>query len=319
MLRGRKVTKSLTTSAVKNFRSSNKAGFWKRFWRSRMLYVLLIPAIGGAIVFNYYPTLTAMFRSFYAWDGRRSNFIGLANFEYFFTDPALIQSIWNITRLLIFAVVTTLTFPLMVAYFIFHLPSKRFQYIYRIIFVLPMVVPGIVTTLEWRWIYSNNGVINFLLRLVGLGDLARPWLADFDTALYALMFMGFPWIGGVGMLWFLAGFLSISREVLDAATVDGAGGFKRFWFIELPLVRGQIKLQLMLTCISTIQGFGRELIMTNGGPGYETVTPGLRMYQAGVESGELGYASAIGLVLFVVIVTLTIINQRFIKGSSELS
>jgi raffinose/stachyose/melibiose transport system permease protein len=131
------------------------------------------------------------------------------------------------------------------------------------------------------------------------------------------MFMGFPWVGGVTMLIYLAGFMAIPREIIDAAIVDGAVGWHRFWHIELPLIQGQLKLTVVLAFIGNLQGFQTQLIMTNGGPGYATMVPGLRLYQAAVVDGKLGYASAIGLILFIVIFSLTLINQRYISGGQQ--
>ncbi|MBM4457511.1 MAG: sugar ABC transporter permease [Chloroflexi bacterium] len=294
-----------------------KHSLWLRIWKNRTLYLLIAPVFFGAGLFQYYPALTALYRSFYAWDGRRAHFVGLDNFEFFLTDPRLLISWVNVSKLLIFHLIVVMTLPVLVAYLIYRLRDEGQRYRYRVLFVLPIVVPGFVNIVLWKWFYSLNGVINFLLRGVGLESWTRVWLGDPDTALYALMFMGFPWVGGITMLIYLAGFLTIPMEVLDAAIVDGATGLKRFWLVEMPFLRGQLKLQVILTFIGTIQGFQAPLIMTRGGPGYATMVPGLRMYDAAMVDFKLGYASSIGVILFIVIFTLTLINQRFIRGGQE--
>ncbi|MGC9347533.1 MAG: carbohydrate ABC transporter permease [Anaerolineae bacterium] len=308
---------SLSTE-VKNSRPvSPSRSVWKRIRKNRALYLLLFPILAGMLLFQYYPAFKAFYRSFYKWDGRRATWVGLLNFEYFFSDSHLMVAWANIFQLLAFRVIVVITVPVLAAYLIFRLPKPRHRYVYRVLFVIPIVVPGVVQVMLWKWFYSLNGAINFLLRSVGLDSWTRLWLGDFDTALYALMFMGFPWVGGVTMLIYLAGLMAIPREVLDAALVDGATGFKRFWFVELPLIQGQIKLQVMLTVIGGLQDFYRIQIMTNGGPGWATMVPGLRMFHA-YQQLDLGYASAIGLVLFILIFTLTVINQRYISGSVEI-
>jgi raffinose/stachyose/melibiose transport system permease protein len=294
-----------------------KASLWRRIWASRTLYLLLAPTMIGAFLFQYYPAVTAFYRSFYYWDGRIANFVGFNNFKFFFTDPRLFQSWINVGQLLVFGVLVVLTVPLLTAYLIFRLRNDRHRYLYRVFFVLPIVVPGFVSIILWRWFYAQNGAINLLLDAVGLDSLRTLWLANSKTALYALMFMGFPWVGGVTMLIYLAGFLAIPSEVVDAARVDGATGFRRLWFVELPLVRGQMKLQVVLTFIGTLQAFQTQLIMTRGGPGWSTMVPGLAMYNAAMIDYEFGYASAIGVVLFVIIFGLTLVNQRYIKGGEE--
>jgi len=289
----------------------------QEIWRNRALYLLLLPTFAGAILFQYYPAVNALYRSFYAWDGRRATFVGLNNFKYFFEDPKLLKAWGNVAQLLAFDILIVITVPVLVAYLIFRLSNERHRYFYRVLFVLPMVIPGFVTILLWRWFYSSRGAINFILRLVGLADMTRAWLGDPKTALYALMFMGFPWVGGVTMLIYLAGFMAIEPEILDAAAVDGATGLRRLISVELPLIQGQIKLQVVLAFIGIIQSFQTQLIMTNGGPGWATMVPGLNLYQAGMIDFELGYASAIGMVLFVVIFVLTLINQRYISGGQQ--
>jgi raffinose/stachyose/melibiose transport system permease protein len=162
-----------------------------------------------------------------------------------------------------------------------------------------------------------------LLNGLGLTSLAmdglqpRSWLGSPATALYAVMFAGFPWVGSINMLIYLAGFQAIPGEVLDASAVDGATGAQRFLRIEVPLILGQIRLILIMVIIDVIRGFGNILIMTDGGPGHATMVPGLVLFKAGTREGRLGYASAIGLVMFVVILGLTLINMRFIRPISE--
>jgi raffinose/stachyose/melibiose transport system permease protein len=285
-----------------------------QIWKNRTLYLLLAPTVIGMLLFQYYPALRAFWGSFHSWDGRRASYIGLYNYEYFFQDTRLIQSWINIVQFLIFNLVS-LVVPLFVAYLIYRLPNARHRYIYRVLVVLPLIAPGFVFIVLWRWLFSLNGGINIILRALGLDAITRVWLGDTNTALYALMFMGFPWVDAFTMLIFLAGFLSIPTEMLDAAAVDGATSLRRFWSIELPSIRGQIKVLVILTFIGTIQDFGRSLFMTNGGPGWSTMVPGLRMYLAFTQDADYGYASAIGVILFVIIFALTLINQRYIQGS----
>lgn len=281
-------------------------------WKSRILYLLLVPTIFGMILFQYYPALRAFWGSFQSWDGRRAHFIGMYNYEYFFRDPRLIQSWINVAQFLIFNVIS-LSAPLLVAYLIYRLPNDRHRYLYRVLVVVPVIVPGFVFIVLWRWLFSLDGGINLILRAIGINS-RTIWLGNGDTALYSLMFMGFPWVDSFTMLIFLAGFMTIPREILDAAAVDGASGLRRFWHVELPSIRGQVKVLIMLTFIGTIQDFGRSLFLTKGGPGWSTMVPGLRMYYSFTQDADYGYASAIGVTLFVIIFILTLINQRYVKG-----
>lgn len=286
-----------------------------RIWESRALYLLLLPTVIGMFLFQYYPAATAFWGSFQSWDGRRSHYIGLYNYEHFFDDPRLLQSFGNVALFLIFNVIS-LAMPLLVAYLIYRIPNNFQRYMYRVLVVIPVVVPGFVFIVLWRWLFSLDGGINVLLRAFGINSRVI-WLGNTDTALGSLMFMGFPWIDAFTVLIFLAGFLTIPHEILDAAAVDGANGFRRFFNIELPQVSGQIKVMIILTFIGTIQDFGRPLFMTKGGPGWTTMVPGLRMYDAFTSDAAYGYASAIGVILFIIIFVLTLVNQRLIRSSEE--
>jgi raffinose/stachyose/melibiose transport system permease protein len=286
-----------------------------RIWESRALYLLLLPTVIGMFLFQYYPAAQAFWGSFQSWDGRRAHYIGLYNYEHFFDDPRLLQSFGNVALFLVFNVLS-LAMPLLVAYLIYRIPSSFQRYMYRVLVVIPVVVPGFVFIVLWRWLFSLDGGINVILRAIGINSRVI-WLGNTQTALGSLMFMGFPWIDAFTVLIFLAGFLTIPHEMLDAAAVDGATGFRRFFNIELPSVSGQIKVMVILTFIGTIQDFGRPLFMTKGGPGWTTMVPGLRMYDAFTSDAAYGYASAIGVILFVIIFVLTLVNQRLIRSSEE--
>lgn len=296
-------------------RTKKRKNLLAEIWKNRVLYLLLSPTIIGMLVFQYYPALTAFWGSFHTWDGRRARFVGLFNYRFFLEDPRLLQSWVNILLLLIFNLVS-LTIPLLIAYLIYRLPNAVHRYWYRVLVVLPIIAPGFVFIVLWRWLFSLNGGINLILRSLGI-DSQVVWLGNADTALGSIMFMGFPWIEAFTVLIFLAGFIAIPHEMLDAAAVDGATGWSRFFRIELPQIQGQLKVLVILTFIGTIQDFGRALFMTDGGPGFATMVPGLRMYNAFTQENAYGYASAIGVILFLVILVLTLINQRLIRSSEN--
>ncbi|MEZ4683917.1 MAG: sugar ABC transporter permease [Caldilineaceae bacterium] len=134
------------------------------------------------------------------------------------------------------------------------------------------------------------------------------------TALYAVTFMGFPWVSGVTVLIYLAGLQGISREVIDSAQVDGCTGLRRILAIDLPLILGQIKLIVVLSVIGGLQGWVGIFVMTNGGPGTASMVPGLWMYNNAFLWNQMGYASAIGMFLFLLIFGVTLFNMKFVKS-----
>jgi raffinose/stachyose/melibiose transport system permease protein len=131
----------------------------------------------------------------------------------------------------------------------------------------------------------------------------------------ALIIWGFPWIGVVGVLIYLAGLQSIGTEVYEAADLDGVSGFQKFIHIEFPLILTQIRLMLILLVIGTIQGYGLQLLLLgdSGGPGGRGMVPGLWMYNRAFIAGEFGYACAIGMILFVFILALTYIQNKYVR------
>jgi len=286
---------------------------------ARTAFVFLLPTLLLLCVFSYYPFFSALYHSLFRWDGMGINeFIGFENFRNLFSDRELWIAARNVGIMLIFNILKVLTAPLLVAELLFSLRNARTAYIYRVLFVLPMVVPGVVGILIWSSFYgAETGLINKLLDLLHLSNLKHAWLGDPRTALGAIIFMGFPWVGALPMLIYLAGLLNIPKSVMEAALVDGASFWHRFIHIDLPLLAGQIKLVLILTVIGTIQSFEVQMIMTDGGPGNATLVPGLHMYHHAFRYSNLGYASAIAVVMFLVMFTLTYLNMRYLKGKVE--
>jgi raffinose/stachyose/melibiose transport system permease protein len=287
----------------------------QRLVRARFYYLLLVPTFLLLLIFNYYPAFLAIYESVFKVDyGLSGTFIGLDNFISLFKDPEFVATIPRVVQLTIFGVITAVTVPVIVAEWIFWLQSKRAQYFYRILMIWPAIVPGVVTILIWQFIYDPYaGVLNSILRAVGLSGLAQNWLGDPRIALYSVMGSAFPFIGGVTVLIYLAGLQSISNEIFDAAAIDGAHGVRRFFTIDLPLIMGQIKLNLVLAIIGGVQNFAGILILTNGGPAGATEVPGLYMYNVAFQYGKIGYASAIGVLIFLCILVLTFLNMRYLR------
>ena len=299
--------------------SKRQRTVWDDVRRKANIYLFLVPTFLFLLAFMYYPAVTAIRLSFFSWDGFNDpRWVGLDNFKRIFTDSIMLASIQNMLILAVAHVVIVITTPLLAAELVFHLKSKRWQYWYRVLLVVPLVVPDVVTYLIWQFIFNPSiGLANVLLRNLGLDFLANDWLGSHRTVLLSLVLVGFPWIAGINFLIYLAGLQGIPTEVMDAAAVDGATGLRRFWLIDLRLIMGQIKLLVILSVIFSLQSFVLILIMTNGGPGYASMVPGLLMYKAAFQDGRFGYACAIGTALFVVVFALTYINMRYIRSETD--
>jgi len=148
-------------------------------------------------------------------------------------------------------------------------------------------------------------------------DRDPGWLSDYVLIVPALIFWGFPWVGVVSVLLYLSGLGNIDQSVYEAADIDGCGPFRKFWNIELPLIMTQIRLNLVLMVIATLKGWGLVFILLgdDGGTGGVGMLPGLYMFRKAFRDMEVGYACAIGLLLFFLIVYLTVINNRYVRVS----
>jgi len=161
------------------------------------------------------------------------------------------------------------------------------------------------------------GLLNQSLQSLGLAGLTANWLGDPGLALGAIIGMGFPWIGAFGLLIYLAGLMGLSADIYDAYTVESTSTLRRIWHLDIPLVMGQTRLLIILTFIGSVQDFQTVLIMTRGGPGMATYVPALRMYNEAFVYGHFGYGAAIGLLLFVLVLAMTVVNLMIFKEEAS--
>jgi ABC-type sugar transport system permease subunit len=302
-------------------------------FRDWKIYFFVLPALVLIAVFSYFPAASAIYHSFFDWQGGDSKqFLGWNNFRRAFDDRVLWNSFLTVGCLVVFNVFKMVP-SIAMAVVIHRLKSDRWQYLYRVLLVVPMIVPALVTLFIWKFIYDPNiGLLNRVLDATGgktalvwldsvfgwnvfQAGVPIGWLSQPELVLPSLFLWGFPWIGAVGVLIYLAGLQSIGTEIYEAAELDGVGPIRKFFHIELPLILTQVRLTLTLLVISTLQGYGLQLLLLGdtGGPGGRGLTPGLWMYNRAFIAGEFGYACAIGLVLFVFILILTLLNQRLVR------
>lgn len=299
---------------VRGSAGTHTAGFQLGCW------LLLVPTLGLLGVFVFVPMIWAIVSSLFDYEvGGEWTWVGLRNYlELLQEDPAFFKSFGNMLFLTGFAVLVRLIVPLGVAKLIISLSSERSRHFYRILFLAPIVVPMVAVQLIWRGlIYREYGLINEFLGAVGLAEWQHGWLTDPDTALLAIAFIGFPFVGGFEVLVYYAGLAAIPDSVNDSARIDGASGLRKFLRIDVPMVLSQIRLIVALTIITGVQGFELILILTKGQPGFETMVPGLWMYYNAFSFQRMGYACAIGVSLFLVIAALTVLNFRYLRAAEE--
>lgn len=245
------------------------------------------------------------------------------------------DTVWSgfgIISILVVANIFKMVPSIATAVVVHRLKSDAANYWYRVLFVVPMIIPGMVYLLIWKFFFQPDGILNLTLQKTGImwilakmdvwfdwGGVfvsGQPgWLVESFLVVPAFIIWGFPWVGIVGVLIYLAGLQSISESTYEAADLDGVTPLGKFFFIELPLIMTQVRINLVLMVIGTLQTYGLILILfrENGGPGGKLLVPGLYMFRNAFLQGMAGYACCIGMVIFVFILILTEINNRFVR------
>ena len=298
-----------------------EAAFFRAIYRHKAAYLMLLPSIVLILIFNYYNVFQAFYYAFTDWSQatrtmREVQFVGFDNFRRIFTEGYFLLGVKNLLIMMAASFIKLLTVPLLLAELVFAMrtrtgESSRRRYWFRLLLVLPRGVPGVVSTLMWKNIYDPNiGALNALLKTVGLESWQRVWLGDEATALWAIIFMGFPWVNSFAFLVFYGGLINIPEDLFEAAKVDGSNPAWNFFHIHLPLISPQLKMLIITTFISSVQDYGGVMLLTAGGPGTATYVPGLELYYAATRFGQYGYACAMGVLMFIVILAGSLLNLK---------
>ncbi|MGW6276252.1 carbohydrate ABC transporter permease [Kribbella sp. NPDC055071] len=287
-------------------------------WRARLAYLMVAPTVLLVVGLTFYPALSAFYYSFTDFNLTSvTTWVGLNNYHTILTDDAYFWAgVKNMVIVVAASIVKTIVAPLLAAELVYWLRNAFHQYLFRTLFVLSAVVPTLVVTLLWKQIFDPDGLVNKVLSAIGLGQLQHAWLGEEATALGSVIAVGFPYLTAFPFLIFLGGLLTIGREVYDSAAIDGAGRWQRFFHVDLAYLRPQFRIVTFFAVVGSVEGFASIFLLTNGGPGTSTYVPALEMYSR-IGSGDLGYASAIGVILFVVIVAATMFILRFRRSAME--
>lgn len=264
-------------------------------------YLYIVPALIFYVAFLIKPVLDAAWISLFDWDGiNASEWIGLANYTDALTDPL----IWDaLSHSLIFIVFYALI-PTALALVVIGVISRfkvRGLIFFRAVLFVPYILSAVVVAISWRWIFAESGPVNSALRLVGLDFVARAWLGDFDTALPSVGIIGTWVMFGLAFVLFLSGLQKIPLELFEAARLDGAGPVREFFAVTLPSLRGEIQVALILMITAALRNFDIVWNTTSGGPGTSTTVPSYYVYREAFVSSDVGRASAIAILLTVVI------------------
>ena len=278
--------------------------------KHKISYLFLLPTFVLLIVFNYFPAVWAFFIAFTDYlPGVYCKFVGFDNFIGIFQNEYFWAGIGNMLVFLVTDLLKALIPPVLVAEFLIALRSKKMQYWARVLMYIPGILPGLAGLMIWTTgILGMDGLVNVTLEMVGLGHLASDWLGDKSSALSALCFIGFPWIGSYIIMY--GALQGVSQSLYDAAKLDGCGWWRRIVSIDIPLISPQLKYIFVTSFIGSIQDFNRVYQTTMGGPGKATYIPSLELYYNITIFKDYGAASAMGILLFIVIFGATLALLR---------
>ena len=282
-------------------------------------YVFLIPMVTMLVMFMYYPIVNSVILSFTNWSGfeKGYDFIGIRNYQRLFTEtPEYWKAMWVNIR---FAVISTAIQTVMgffLAVGVINL-TRRWQNFYKVTLYLPVMLPAAVVSVMWRFIYTPDyGLINQLLRAIGLSGWTRAWTADPVFALAAVIFTNTWRYVGFTMVLYYVSMLDISREMLESAMVDGATYWHRIRYFYFPLTRGTTEINVVLSITGGLRAFDMFYLLTQGGPGANTKVVGMWILETAFRSYRFGRALTMSIVLFVIVV-ITMLISRFILAPRD--
>ena len=268
-------------------------------------YLFLAPTILGIIVFTAGPVVFSLLLSFFRWNVfTPPNSSGWPTSSASSTTRVRMMSFWTSFVFVFFAVSLQLIVGMLLALVIQSRMATWMRYTYRTAYFLPMLMSGAATAIVLGYmLHKEFGAVNYYLGLLGVPPI--PWLTQPGWAMASIV-ISYLWLSmGFTMILFIGGLTGISTEILDAADVDGAQGFTRFWNITLPMVSPTLLFAAVTGVIAGLQVFDLPYIMTLGGPGDATRTAVMVMYEAAFKNMEIGYGSTIAVVLFVIILAVT--------------
>ncbi len=283
-------------------------------------YLFLLPALLILGLTVFLPAMQAFYLSFtrYEYDlTQPPQWIGLANFQRLMGDRVFWKTLLNTVIYLIGVVPILVTFPLAIAILV----NKKLRGMnwFRAAFYTPVVISMVVAGIAWRWLYAENGLLNQLIKSIFPVTEGVGWLTSPQFALFSVMAVT-VWKGlGYYMVIYLAGLQAIPADLYEAAAIDGSDGISKHWDITVPLMKPYIVLVAVISAISATKVFEEIYIMTQGGPRNSSKTIVYYLYEQAFQNLEISYACTIGLVLFLAILGLSILNLKLSAGRGRMS
>lgn len=287
------------------------SGIGRHWARYRAGYFFVLPSLVLYAVFMIYPFFQSIYFSFTDWNGvtAEKNWIGLANYRRMIDDALLWSSLWHTLIWVVLGTVAPMAIGLLLAVLLWRRP--RGFTLFRTIYFMPQVLSSVVIAIVWSWIYNPIfGILNRGLDRVGLDALSRGWLGDTDFALYAVLIAAVWAETGFVFVVFLAGLQNVSKDLLEAATIDGANMWQRLWNVTVPQLANVVNVVAALLLIGGFSVFDIIFAMTQGGPANATEVIATYTYQEAFTQNRIGYAATLSLVITVISLIASVVFIR---------
>ncbi|MFC5732269.1 carbohydrate ABC transporter permease [Cytobacillus gottheilii] len=282
-------------------------------------FLFLLPSLLFLGIFIYIPLIQNFYNSLFEFSvfSQTKEFVGLKAFKNLFEDQIVTTAFINNIKYAVISVLFQVFFALVLAAILEDKLFRRAAPVLRIIYFVPVMISISVIALLFGFIYNPQiGILNSFLELIGLENLAKPWLGNSTTSIYAVIAMS-QWqsIGFITML-FIVAIQKIPKELYEAADIDGAGKIRKFFNITVPQVKETMFVNLLITVTGSMLVFNEPYILTNGGPGFSSMTLAVHMYQEGFVKDNMGYASAIATLIFILTAIFAVIQIK-VSGTGK--
>lgn len=282
-------------------------------------FLFLLPSLLFLGIFIYIPLIQNFYNSLFEFSvfSQTKEFVGLKAFKNLFEDQIVTTAFINNIKYAVISVLFQVFFALVLAAILEDKLFRRAAPVLRIIYFVPVMISISVIALLFGFIYNPQiGILNSFLELIGLEGLAKPWLGNSTTSIYAVIAMS-QWqsIGFITML-FIVSIQKIPKELYEAADIDGAGKIRKFFSITVPQVKETMFVNLLITVTGSMLVFNEPYILTNGGPGFSSMTLAVHMYQEGFVKDNMGYASAIATLIFILTAIFAVIQIK-VSGTGK--
>lgn len=280
----------------------------------------MLPTILFLGLFIYIPLIQNFYNSFFEFSvfSQSKEFVGFSKIKELLVDEVVFIALNNNVKYAIISVLLQVFFALVLAAILEDKFFRRFAPALRVIYFMPVMISISVIALLFGFVYNPQiGLLNSFLELVGLDHFAKPWLGNSTTAIYSVIAMS-QWqsIGLITML-FIVAIQKIPKDLYEAAEIDGAGKIRRFFSVTVPQVKEAMFVNLLVTVTGSILVFNEPYILTNGGPGNSSITLAVHMYQTGFIKDDMGYASTLATLIFLLSAVFALIQIKVSKTGKE--